>query len=187
MLAKYVFWLGLLGGIGYACWLISLPFQGREEAPQEKTVVPLEVKGKGKTKQRIANGLARKKLKEILRTLVSPDLGIAVVHCHLPGDAESDQLLEVFNRIQKKYGAVIEISRVEFASQPEDEPGEPPLRLPLVQMIVGKEQVFQFQGFWNQIKVERQIDLILFGLKGAKKNWCPAVSGMTPTGGHKSP
>jgi hypothetical protein len=185
---KYIFWLGLLGAIGYACWTLSLSFQNQEEVvPQEKPVVPLEVKGKGKAKQRIANGLARKKLKEILKTLVSPDQGIAVVHCHLPGDAESEQLVEVFNKIQKKYGAVIEVSRVEFASQPEDEPGEPPLRLPLVKMIVGKEQVFQFQGFWNQAKVERQIDLILFGLKGAKKDWRPVVPGMTPAGGHQSP
>jgi hypothetical protein len=187
-LIKYVFWLVLLGGLGYAAWNISLPSgKLKKEVVKEKPVVPVQLKGKGKADFRIANGQARKKLAEILKTLVSPDLGIAVVHCHLPGDAESDQLVEVFNRIQKKYGQVIAVTRVEFASQPEDEPGQPPLKLPLVKMIVGKEQVFQFQGFWNQAKVEHQIDLILFGLKGVKKDWRPTGPGMTPAGVHRTP
>jgi len=187
-LVKYLFWLVLFSVLGYFTWNFSRPSEVvQAEVLEEKPVVPVEIKGKGNANLRVANGLARKKLAETLKNLVSPDLGIAVVHCHLPGDAESDQLLEVFNKIQKKYGQVIAITRVEFASQPADEPGQVPLKLPLVKMIVGKEQVFEFQGFWNQPKVERQIDLILFGLKGAKKNWRPAVPGMTPVGGQKSP
>jgi|GEM_PF-3422540 len=187
-LVKYVFWLGLLGGLGFAAWNVSRSSEKvQEEVVDEKPVVPVEIKGKGNANLRIANGLARKRLAEVLKTLVSPDFGIAVVHCHLPGDPESDQLVEVFNRVQKKYGQVITISRVEFKSQPENEPGQEFLKLPLVKMIVGKEQVFQFQGFWNQAKVEHQMDLILFGLKGVKKDWRPAVPGMTPAGGHKTP
>lgn len=118
-------------------------------------------------------------VKSILKNVVGPDGGVAIIHCHLPGDPASEQLADTFNLIQKKYGKLVAVTRVGFPAQPTDWQAQG-IKLPYVMMIVGKESVFQFQGLWSYSQVEKKVEEIIFGLRRVGKDWRPVVPGMSP-------
>jgi hypothetical protein len=115
----------------------------------------------------------------------SPEDGLAIIHYHLPDDPASEQLADILNRVQKKYGKLVIISRVDSTRHPELAKAHGVTKPPHVIIISGREKAFEFQGLWSQAKVELKVDEILRGLKRVGKDWRPAVPGMTPAAGKK--
>lgn len=122
----------------------------------------------------------KKKIESILKNAVGPAGGVAIIHCHLPGDPASEQLADTFNLIQKKYGKLVAVTRVGFPAQPTDWQTQKGIKLPYVMMIVGSENAFQFQGLWPHLKVEKKVEELIFGVRRVGKDWRPAVPGMSP-------
>ncbi len=116
---------------------------------------------------------------------LSPEKGLAIIHHHRPGDPASEQLADILNKVQKKYGKLVVISRVDFTSHPELAKAHGVTKPPHVIIISGKEKVFEFQGLWSQAQVELRVDEILRGLMRVGKDWRPTVPGMTPAAGKK--
>lgn len=119
-------------------------------------------------------------LDTLLKKVVSPGKGVAIVHFHLPGDLASEKLADVFNVIQKKYGKLVSVIRVGFPAQPLDWQAQRGIKLPYVMMIVGTENAFQFQGLWPQPRVEKKVEELIFGVRRVGKDWRPVVPGMSP-------
>lgn len=122
--------------------------------------------------------------KELEKALVtkSAESGLAIVHHHLPGDPASEQLADILNKVQEKYGKLVIVSRVDSKLHPEISKAQGVTKPPHVIMISGEEKVFEFQGLWSQAQVERKVDEILRGLKRMPKDWRPSVPGMRPIG-----
>jgi len=112
----------------------------------------------------------------------SPENGLLIVLHRLPGDPASEQMAEILNRIQAKYGQQIIVSQVDFQLQPEVSKAQGVSKPPHVFMIAGTEKVFDFQGPWTQAQVEFKVEEILRGLKRVGKDWRPPVPGMKPAG-----
>lgn len=108
---------------------------------------------------------------------------LAIIHHHLPGDPASEQLADILNKVQKKFGKLVIISRVDFKAHPEIAKAHGVTKPPHVIIISGKEKVFEFQGLWSQAQVEQKVDEILRALKRMTKDWRPAVPGMKPVEG----
>jgi Thioredoxin len=112
----------------------------------------------------------------------APENGLLIVHHHLPGDPASEQLADVLNKVQSKYGAQVVVSRVDFKQNPAAAKEQGVTKPPHVVIFAGEQKVFDFQGFWSQAKVEYKVEEILRGLKRVGKDWRPTVPGMTPAG-----
>lgn len=111
-------------------------------------------------------------------TAVKYDL--EVFHYHLPGHSESEQLAEILNKVEKKYGQVLVVNRVDITEHPELAVAEKVTKPPKVVMMTGEVRACKFQGLWTQVQIERKIDEILRGLKRVDKDWRPEVRGMQP-------
>ena len=70
---------------------------------------------------------------------------VTIIHFHLPGDPASEQLADIFNAIQKKYGRLVTVNRAGFQVQPEDWRVQKKIKLPYVMMIVGKENAIHVE------------------------------------------
>ena len=116
------------------------------------------------------------------QVVTSPENGLLLVLHRLPGDPGSDQMAEILNRVQTKYGKLINVSQVDFKLQPEVSKAQGVTSAPHVVIISGKDKVFDFQGPWTQPQVEYKVDQILRGLKSVGKDWRPPVPGMKPAG-----
>lgn len=112
----------------------------------------------------------------------SPENGLLVVLHRLSGDPASEQMAEILNRVQTKYGKQIAVSEVDFKLHPEVSKAQGVTKPPHVVIISGKDKVFDFQGPWPQAKVEFKVEEILRGLKRVGKDWRPTVPGMKPAG-----
>ena len=150
------------------------PNQGPVTSGDEKAGNPM-----GTNHIRTPKDPSNDQVKSILKNVVGPDGGVAIIHCHLPGDPASEQLADTFNLIQKKYGKLVAVTRVGFQAQPTDWQAQG-TKLPYVMMIAGKENVFQFQGLWSYSQVEKKVEEVIFGLRRVGKDWRPVVPGMSP-------
>lgn len=112
----------------------------------------------------------------------APENGLLIVHHHQPGDKSSEQLAEILDKVQKKYGKLVIVQRLDFAKNPQTAKAHGVTRPPHVVMIARDKKVFDFQGLWTQVKVEQKVDEILRGLKRMTKDWRPPVPGMKPVG-----
>jgi len=131
----------------------------------------------------IDNDSESQRLGSILKSIVSPDNGLAIVHFHRPGDPASDQLVDILDFIRKKHGRRVLVVRIGFKGHPVGLTAQGVTKLPHIMMIVGTKKVFEFQGLWSQQRVDQKVTEILHGLlKRVGKDWRPAVPGMTPAG-----
>lgn len=117
------------------------------------------------------------------QVVTSPENGLLIVLHHLPGDPASEQMAEILNRVQTKYGKQVIMSLVDFKLHPEVSKAQGVTKPPHVVIISGKDKVFDFHGPWTQAQVEYKVDQILRGLKSVGKDWRPPVPGMKPAGG----
>lgn len=194
-LIKKIAFLLLVVGIGAAVWIYDLTLDApwekiakvaKENLPFEKVPVkngeekPGGANGGMNVHSEVPENASAEDLDKFLKGVTSPDKGVAIVHYHLPGDPASEQLADVFNAIQKKYGALVKVVRIGFTAQPVDTPTAKAITLPFVVMIVGTENVFQFQGLWPLARVDKKVQELVFGVRPMSKDWRPPVSGMTP-------
>lgn len=107
---------------------------------------------------------------------------LLIFHHHLPGDATSEALADVFNFIQAKYGARVEVTRVDFRKRPEISRKQGVSKPPHVVMFVGSRPVFQFQGPASREQVDRKVHELLVGMQRMSKDWRPPVPGMKAVG-----
>jgi hypothetical protein len=115
------------------------------------------------------------------RNAAGPYKRVTILHCHLPGNPASEQMADVFNAIQKKYGSnLVTVIRAGFPAQPVDWQKQKGISLPYVVMIVGSEKAFHFQGLMPLPQVEKKVEELIFGVRRVGKDWRPAVPGMTP-------
>ncbi len=112
----------------------------------------------------------------------APENGLLIVHHHQPGDKSSEQLADILNKVQKKYGKLVIVQRLEFGKNPQTAKAQGVTKPPHVVMIARDKKVFDFQGLWTQQQVEQKVEEILRGLKRMTKDWRPPVPGMKPAG-----
>jgi thioredoxin-like negative regulator of GroEL len=108
---------------------------------------------------------------------------LVIYHHHLPKDPASEQIAAVLNKVQTKYEKYVIVNRVDFQQHPEIAKQQGVTKPPHVVIFAGTQKVFEFQGLWSQVQVERKVEEILRGLKRIDKDWRPAVAGMKPAGG----
>jgi thioredoxin-like negative regulator of GroEL len=114
-------------------------------------------------------------------------LVVGIVHCHVPGNPESEQLADSLNGLAKKYGSQVQVIRVDIVAFPAFAKVENVTKPPKVVMIVGTARVFEFQGLWPRPQIERKVDEILHGLERVGKDWRPEVKGMQRASGATPP
>lgn len=193
---KRIVFLLLFLAIAAGVWFYTPDKKTAEQKPANQKEDPMPEKGPFKeggdepgepnaaetVQVQIPANASAEKFDEILKKVVSPDKGVAIVHCHLPGDPASEQLADIFNAVQQKYGKLVKVTRVGFPAQPADWQAQKGIKLPYVMMIVGSENAFQFQGLWPLAKVEKKVEELIFGVRRVGKDWRPVVPGMTPKG-----
>jgi hypothetical protein len=194
-LIKKIAFLLLFLAIAAAVWIYDLKLDApwekiakvaKENMPIEKVPVkngdekPGGANGGMNVHSEVPEDASAEDLDKFLKGVTSPDKGVAIVHYHLPGDPSSEQLADVFNAIQKKYGPLVKVVRIGFPAQTSDKPTTRAIKLPFVVMIVGTENVFQFQGLWPLAQVDKKVQELVFGVRPMNKDWRPPVSGMTP-------
>ncbi len=103
---------------------------------------------------------------------------VEVLHFHQPGLAESETLADTLNKVGKKYGEQVLITRIDIAKDPARAKAEKVTQAPKVVMMAGEIRACKFQGLWTQAQIERKLDEILHGLKRMGKDWRPDVKGM---------
>ncbi|MEY3896352.1 MAG: hypothetical protein RLZZ214_1872 [Verrucomicrobiota bacterium] len=187
-LIQRVVFFALLIAVGIAAWFYQ---RSPDEEGKVAEKVTVAEKAPVKTREGVEKPVAtnhirvpKDPLKEdidaLVKKVVSPDNGVAIIHFHLPGDPASEQLADTFNLIQKKYGKLVSVTRVGFTAQPKDWEAQKGIKLPYILMIADQENVFQFQGFWSYSKVEKKVEEVIFGLRRVGKDWRPVVPGMAP-------
>ena len=123
---------------------------------------------------------------KVARTTVAPvEDPLEIVEYTMPGEPGSDQMWEILNKVQKKYGRLVIISRVDAKAYPEVARAAGVTKVPHIVISAAKHKEFEFQGLWAQSQVERKVDEILRGLKRVGADWRPAVPGMQPAGSSK--
>jgi thioredoxin-like negative regulator of GroEL len=103
---------------------------------------------------------------------------IEILHFHLPGDPDSEQIAVSLDKVAEKYGEQILLTRVDVNADPERAKAEKVTKPPKVVMMVGEIRACRFQGVWSQAQIERKVEEILRGLKRMGKDWRPDVAGM---------
>ncbi|MEO5917317.1 MAG: thioredoxin domain-containing protein [Luteolibacter sp.] len=116
-------------------------------------------------------------------TAAKQDDRLVIYHFHLPKDPASEQIADTLNKVQTKYEKYVIVNRVDFQQHPEIAKQQGVTKPPHVVIFAGTQKVFEFQGLWSQVQVERKVEEILRGLKRIDKNWRPPVAGMKPAGG----
>lgn len=101
-----------------------------------------------------------------------------VIHYHLPGKADSDQLATSLDELHRTYESRVLLTRVDLSSEEAAAIVSKLKNPPYVVMMVGEEQVYSFRGEWPKKKIEFKIDQILHGLETVDENWLPEVKGM---------
>ncbi len=97
---------------------------------------------------------------------------------HLPGDPNCEKLADILNRVQKKYGRLVIVKRIDVKAHPELAVAQGVKKVPHVIILATKQKVFEFEGQWSQEQVEKKVEEILRGLKRVGKDWRPTVAGM---------
>jgi thioredoxin-like negative regulator of GroEL len=105
---------------------------------------------------------------------------VGIIHCHAPGNPESEQMADILNNIARRYGQQVKVIRVDITAYPEFAKTEKVARPPKLILTAGSERASELQGLWPQPQVEQKVDEILRGLKRVSKDWLPEVKGMQP-------
>lgn len=106
----------------------------------------------------------------------SPVLGI--LHCHAPGNLESEQMAERLDQVAKKFGPHVQVVRADVVAFPAIATAEKVTQPPKVVMVLEGERVFAFQGLWPLQQINRKVEEVLYGIKRVGKDWRPQVKGM---------
>jgi thioredoxin-like negative regulator of GroEL len=108
---------------------------------------------------------------------------LEIILYHLPKSPECEQMGAILDKVAKKYGKQILVSRIDITANPKSvaaAAAEKVTKPPKVVMMAGEVRACKFQGLWTQSQVERKVEEILRGLKRVDKDWRPDVKGMQP-------
>ncbi len=105
-----------------------------------------------------------------------PVLGI--LHCHAPGNIESEQMADRLNQVAKKFGPHVQVVRADIVAFPAIATAEKVTQPPKVIMVLEGERVFAFQGLWPLQQINLKVEEVLYGIKRVDKDWRPEVKGM---------
>ena len=108
---------------------------------------------------------------------------LGIVHCHIPGNADSEELADILNIVAAKYGDQVMVFRVNIIACPEFAQAAQVTKPPEVLMLVDTTWAFRFQGLWPRPQIERKVDELIHGLRRVGKDWRPNVPGMQPASG----
>jgi hypothetical protein len=108
---------------------------------------------------------------------------LGIVHCHVPGNPDSEQTADILNLVANKYGSQVLVIRVNILNFPEFAKAQQIANPPEVLMLVDNMVAFKIQGLWTRFQIERKVDELIHGLRKVGKDWRPKVQGMQPTGG----
>lgn len=108
---------------------------------------------------------------------------LGIVHCHIPGNPDSEQIADILNQVAKKYGSQVLVIRVNILNFPEFVKAQQVTKPPEVLMLVDNMVAFKIQGLWPRPQIERKVDELIHGLRKVGKDWLPKVKGMQPAGG----
>ncbi len=111
---------------------------------------------------------------------VAADDALEINSYHFPGDPNCEKLAGILNKVQKKYGRLVVVTRIDVKAHPELALAQGVKKLPHVTIVAAKQKVFEFEGQWSQEQVEKKVEEILRGLKRVGKDWRPTVAGMKP-------
>lgn len=109
------------------------------------------------------------------------DDALEINNYHVPGDPNCEKLADILNKVQKKYGRLVVVKRLDVKAHPELAVAQGVKKVPHVIIVASKQKVFEFEGQWSQEQVERKVEEILRGLKRVGKDWRPTVAGMKPS------
>jgi thioredoxin-like negative regulator of GroEL len=177
----------------------AIVFAPRKEKPKQKEVKPASEAVQTTTTAKggpvaIANFNRSNKLKdgqinEIIEEAARKRGGIVVgiIHCHAPGNPESEQMADILNNIARRYGDQVKVIRVDIIAHPEFAKAEKVASPPKIVLTAGIKRQSELQGLWPQKSVEQKVDEILRGLKRVGKDWLPEVKGMQPAGKPPTP
>lgn len=110
------------------------------------------------------------------------EFDLTVYHFHEPGNPASEELADHYNEIKRKYSQVVLVKRIDVVARPMDAAKEQIEQAPKSVMVAQGRRVYEFDGLWPYIEVERKIDEILRGLERMSEDWRPKVKGMVPAG-----
>ena len=177
-----LFWVGL------AVWYFSPRGEDKEEAgKKEKTGQGTGEENEAKPGVLYFMPPENADSEEILAMLVEEAARrgrripcVLAVHFHTPGQAESEDIANSLNRIDVKYCKQVLVVRVD-ATTPQGGGWaalENATRTPDVLLTAGRQRADRIQGSMPYPQIEKKVDLILFGLERAGKDWRPEVKGM---------
>lgn len=161
--------------------------KAEEVDPKEAKQITQTGDGKNEEGNKIVNfyngsTLTEGQIAEVLAEAATQRGGrvVGIIHCHVPGNPESEEMADILNRVARKYGQQVKVVRVDIVAFPEVAKAEKVTRPPKVVMMAGAERACKFQGLWTQAQIERKVDELLAGLDRMSKDWRPAVKGMQP-------
>lgn len=108
---------------------------------------------------------------------------LGIVHCHTPGNADSEQTAEILDQVGRKYGSQVLLIRVNIVMFPEFAKAQHVTKTPEVLLLVDNAVAFRIEGLWPRLQIERKVDELIHGLRKVGKDWRPPVPGMQPVGG----
>jgi hypothetical protein len=105
---------------------------------------------------------------------------VIAVHFHTPGQADSEDIADSLNRIDVKYCKQVLVVRVDVTTPLGGRWAvlETATRTPDVLLTAARQRADRIQGAMPYPKIEKKIDLLLFGLERAGRDWRPEVKGM---------
>ena len=106
--------------------------------------------------------------------------GLELILHRVPGEKDSDELSAILEKVERKYGKLLIVRRVDFKRHPEVSKAQGVVKTPHVIINTKTGRAFEFQGLWTQPQIEMKVDEILRGLKRMTKDWRPPVPGMKP-------
>lgn len=103
---------------------------------------------------------------------------LGILHCHAPGNLESEQIATHLNRVAKNFGPQVQIYRADVVAYPDLARSENITKLPKVIMFIGNERVYSFQGLLPFPQINDKVQELLLRIARMDKNWRPEVKGM---------
>lgn len=103
---------------------------------------------------------------------------LGILHCHAPGNLESEQIATHLNRVAKNFGPQVQIYRADIVASPDLARSENITQPPKVIMFIGNERVYSFQGLLPFPQINDKVQELLLRIARMDKNWRPEVKGM---------
>jgi Thioredoxin len=103
----------------------------------------------------------------------APKHELDLLHFHLPGNPNSEQMADHLNALQTKYTGQILVTRIDVSAEPQRAAAERIQRYPTVLIMAGSSRELEIRGLWPRDRIEQRLEEILRGLRRMNKDWMP--------------